>query len=161
MPYSSSKISPTSLARTAMPLIAILTGLLLIGLGLLGYMEPKALGDVGEKGTSPTALIPAAIGAILFLCGAIVMAVPKSRKHVMHLAAAVGLIGALGGFMPLMSNKLDFTKSGAVAGLLMIILCGLFVVMCIRSFVLARIARSEGLPEEPWKEENEARQHPK
>jgi nitrate/nitrite transporter NarK len=143
-----------------MPLIAILTGLLLIGLGVLGYKEPTVFGDVGEKGTSPTALIPAGVGAILFLCGALVMGAPKSRKHVMHLAAAVGLIGALGGFMPLMSNKMDFTKSGAVAGLLMIFLCGLFVVMCIRSFVLARIARSEGLPEEPWKEENQAKQRP-
>jgi len=47
-----------------------------------------------------------------------------------------------------------------VAGLLMVILCALFLILCIRSFVLIRIARYEGLPDEPWAEENRARQKP-
>lgn len=131
-----------------MAAIAILFGNLLIGLGLIGFFAPTTLGVVGEKGTSPTALIPAGVGLVLLLCGLIVMAQPTVRKHVMHLAAVVGLIGALGGFMPVMSNQMDFSKSGAVAGVLMIVLCTLFVVLCVRSFVLARIARHEGLPEE-------------
>ena len=76
---------------------AILFGVLLIILGLVGYFSPTTLGDVGEKGVSPTALIPAGVGAILLLCGLIVEFKPTTRKHVMHLAAAVGLIGALGG----------------------------------------------------------------
>ena len=64
----------------------------------------------------------------------------------MHLAAMVGLLGAIGGVMPLQRNKFDFEKSGSVAGLLMIVISAIFVVLCVRSFVLARIARSEGLP---------------
>jgi uncharacterized membrane protein YeaQ/YmgE (transglycosylase-associated protein family) len=139
---------------------AILFGLLLIALGLVGYFAPEKLGEVGEKGTSPTALIPAVIGAILLLCGLIVAAKPTLRKHVMHLAAVVGLLGAIGGVMPLMRTDFDFKKSSAVSGALMIGLCALFVILCVRSFVLARIARSEGLPEEPYADEHRARQKP-
>jgi uncharacterized YccA/Bax inhibitor family protein len=137
--------------------LSMFFGVLLIALGLAGYFAPTQFGDVGEKGTSPTALIPAAIGLILFICGAVVSAKPGLRKHVMHLAAFVGLIGAAGGFMPLMRSDYDFKKASAVTGLLMIILCGLFVILCVRSFVLARLARSEGLPERPYEGENRAR----
>jgi uncharacterized membrane protein YeaQ/YmgE (transglycosylase-associated protein family) len=140
--------------------VAILFGLPLIALGLVGYFAPTTLGEVGEKGTSPTALIPAGIGAVLLLCGLVVEFAPKSRKHVMHLAALVGLIGAVGGVMPLQRNQMDMSKSGTVAGLLMVILCALFVILCIRSFVLARIARREGLPQEPWADERRAGQKP-
>jgi hypothetical protein len=34
------------------------------------------------------------------------------------------------------------------------------VVLCARSIVLARLARSEGLPDEPYQEEKRARQKP-
>jgi hypothetical protein len=130
-----------------MPRIAMLFGVLLIVLGLIGYLKPTVFGDVGPEGTSPTALIPAGIGAILLICGLIVTLSPPSRKHVMHVAAAIGLLGAVGGIMPLMRSKFDFSKASAVSGLLMILLCALFVVLCVRSFVRARIARAGGLPE--------------
>jgi hypothetical protein len=129
--------------------VSMFFGVLLIALGLVGYFRAEALGDPGTEVVSPTALIPAGIGAILLLCGLAVAAKPALRKHVMHLAAAVGLIGALGGFMPIMRNKMDTSKAGTVSGILMVVLCAVFVAMCIRSFVLARIARSEGLPEVP------------
>jgi hypothetical protein len=48
-----------------------------------------------------------------------------------------------------MRNKMDVSKSGTVAGILMVVVCALFVVLCVRSFILARIARREGLPEVP------------
>jgi hypothetical protein len=140
--------------------VAMLFGILLIILGLVGYFSPETLGKLGPKGNSPTALIPAGIGAVLLLCGLIVEIAPGTRKHVMHLAAVVGLLGAAGGFMPIMSNNADFTMAGAVSGLVMVILCALFVILCIRSFVLARIARSEGLPDEPYQEDKRARQKP-
>ena len=127
---------------------AILFGALLIVLGLVGYLAPDTLGTNDPTKSSATSLIPAGIGAVLLLCGLIVEFKPSTRKHVMHLAAAVGLIGALGGIMPLTRGPFDLEKASVRSGLLMIILCGLFVVLCIRSFVLARIARSEGLPEE-------------
>jgi uncharacterized membrane protein YeaQ/YmgE (transglycosylase-associated protein family) len=128
--------------------VAMLFGALLIVLGLVGYLSPDTLGTNDPTKSSATSLIPAGIGAVLLLCGLIVEFKPSTRKHVMHLAAAVGLIGALGGIMPLTRGPFDLEKASVRSGLLMIILCGLFVVLCIRSFVLARIARSEGLPEE-------------
>jgi hypothetical protein len=127
--------------------VAMVFGLLLIGLGLVGYFAPTTLGSVGPEGTSPTALIPAGFGAVLLLCGLIVEMKPTTRKHVMHFAAMVGLLGAIGGVMPLMRTKMDMEKSGSVAGLLMIVICAIFVVLCVRSFVLARIARGGGFPE--------------
>lgn len=134
--------------------IAMFFGVLLIALGLIGYFAPDTFGKTGPEGKSKTALIPAVVGLILFVCGAIVSAKPKLRKHVMHLAALVALIGLAGGFMPLVMRKFDFELASVVSGLLMIILCALFVFFCVRSFVLARIARSEGLPDVPH---NEAR----
>jgi hypothetical protein len=139
---------------------AILFGILLIALGLVGYFSPATLGDVAEKGTSPTALIPAGFGAVLLICGLIVEFAPHTRKHVMHLAALVGVFGAAGGVMPLTRGPLDLEKASARSGILMIVLCGLFVILCIRSFVLARIARSEGLPDEPYREDRRAGQRP-
>ena len=45
--------------------IAMMFGTGLIMLGVLGYFAPHVLGETGPEGTSPTALIPAVIGAIL------------------------------------------------------------------------------------------------
>lgn len=127
--------------RDKMAPISVVFGLLLTAVGLVGYFTPTVLGDVGEKGTSPTALIPAAFGGILVLCGLIVLVKPTLRKHVMHLAAMVGLLGAAGGVMPLARNAFDFSKSGTVAGALMIVLSATFVGLCVKSFIDARKAR--------------------
>src|SRR5262245_11591636 len=139
---------------------AILFGLLLIALGLVGYFAPDTLGVVGEKGTSPTALIPAGFGAVLLICGLIVEFAPKARKHVMHLASVVGLLGTVGAVMNLTRGPIDLEKASVRSSILMAILCGLFLILCIRSFVLIRIARREGLPEEPWQEDRRAGQKP-
>lgn len=137
--------------------MAIFFGILLVALGLVGYFAPTTFGEVGEKQKSLTALIPAAFGAVLLICGIVVEAVPRTRKHVMHLAAAVGVLGALGGIMPLMRTKMDMAKASTITGLLMIVLCAVFVILCVRSFVLARIARREGLPDQPWQGEERTR----
>src|SRR4051794_7576716 len=70
------------------PVVSIIWGGLLIGLGLWGYL--------GTGTTSWTALIPAFVGAPLALCG--LLALKESLlKHAMHAAAMIGLIGFLGG----------------------------------------------------------------
>src|SRR5262245_40159390 len=126
---------------------AILFGVLLCGLGLIGYFAPTTVGAVGDNGTSPTALIPAVFGVALMICGLIVSTRPATRKHVMHIAAAVGLLGAIGGIMPLVRSDFDFSKASAVSGLLMIVLCCIFVGICVLSFVAARAAKLQGLPQ--------------
>ncbi|AMV29195.1 hypothetical protein VT84_32675 [Gemmata sp. SH-PL17] len=79
------------------------------------------------------------------MCGALAFN-DKLRKHVMHLAAMVGLLGALGGFMPLIrqiskTGEFDPTKKSAISGELMIVVCVVFVGLCVNSFIQARKAR--------------------
>jgi hypothetical protein len=114
----------------------IICGALLVADGLVGYAQQ----DVGH--VSPTALIPAAIGAILMLCGFLAFN-NNMRKHVMHLAAMVGLVGAIGGFMPLFrqTGPFDPTKPSAISGEVMILVCVIFVGLCVKSFIDARKAR--------------------
>ena len=117
----------------------IFCGLLLVLVGVIGY----SMADPETK--SPTALIPAFVGGILVVCGALAFNEAR-RKHVMHLAAMVGLIGCVGGFMPLVrqyskTGEFDPTKKSAIAGELMILICGVFVWLCVASFINARKAR--------------------
>lgn len=120
---------------------AILFGILLIVLGLIGYFSPGTLGEYDK--VSMTSLIPAFIGAVILACGLLVMAKPALRKHAMHLAALAGVIGFAGGFMPLFRSNFNFDKASAVSGLLMIGLSLLFVVLCVKSFIDARKARQQ------------------
>lgn len=121
----------------------LICGALLVLIGLVSYgtAEPKP----GQTAVSPTALIPAFFGIALVLCGALAFN-EKLRKHVMHLAAMVGLLGALGGFMPIVrqisnTGTFDPTKKSAIAGELMIVVCVVFVGLCVNSFIQARKAR--------------------
>ncbi len=120
----------------------LITALLLIVVGVVSY----ANGTPGDDGkVSPTALIPAFIGAVLALCGLVALS-DKLRKHAMHLAAMVGLFGAIGGFMPLIrqynkTGSFDPLKPSAIAGELMILICAVFVGLCVRSFIAAKKAR--------------------
>ena len=121
---------------------ALITSLLLIVVGAVGYLN----GTPGDDGkVSPTALIPAFFGGLIGVCGVLALN-PKYRKHAMHLAAMVGLLGAIGGFMPLIrqynkTGSFDPTKPSAVAGGLMILICAVFVGLCVNSFIRARKAR--------------------
>ena len=121
----------------------LITAVLLIVVGVVSY----ANGTPGDDGkVSPTALIPAFVGGVLAVCGLLAFS-DKLRKHAMHLAAVVGLVGAVGGFMPLVrqyntTGTFDPLKPSAVAGELMILICAVFVGLCVNSFVQARRARA-------------------
>ena len=137
----------------------LIVAVLLIAVGVVGYAGQDADPD---KGKSWTALIPAVVGAVLAVCGLLAYK-PKLRKHVMHLAAVVGLLGFLGGFMPLQNqakkirieaerdgapisqtealSRVDPLKPSAVSGELMSLICLVFVGLCVNSFVQARRAR--------------------
>jgi hypothetical protein len=128
-----------------MAFLAILFGLLLVALGAVGYLAPELLGE-GPSG-QPTALIPAAFGAALVLCGLVTLARPGARKHVMHLAALLALFGLIGALMrPVMKlakgDAIDYGSAAFRSQAAMAILCLLFVILCVRSFINARRARS-------------------
>ena len=127
-----------------MALPTVITGLLLILVGLVSYFGAEPNPQTGK--VSPTALIPAAFGLVLLVLGGLAFS-DKLRKHAMHLAALVGLLGIIGGSMPIFrqlanTGTFDPLKKSAVAGELMILICAVFVGLCVRSFVLARLSRS-------------------
>ena len=122
-----------------MPTLAIVYGLLIDALGVGGY--------IATGSTHKTALIPVAFGSVIFLCGFIAAMKPQLRMHVMHVAALTGVLGVLGGLgmgLPKLSKLMAGTADRPTAVILQIamgILCLLFVVFCVSSFIAARRAR--------------------
>jgi len=117
--------------------ITIGLGLLLIVLGLGSYF--------GTGRESWTALIPALFGLPLVLLGLIALK-EHLRKHAMHVAVVIGLLGFVGtvsGLMklPVLLTGGELAQPGAVAvKAAMAVVCFLFVVLCVWSFVKARRA---------------------
>ncbi|MEM6775093.1 MAG: hypothetical protein AAF640_09610 [Pseudomonadota bacterium] len=89
--------------------------------------------------SSITALIPAFFGAGLAVAGLLAFR-DRLRKHAMHLAATLALLGAIGALVRglpalLSSDELRLaTMSQLVMGVAMIV----FLVLCVRSFIAAR-----------------------
>jgi hypothetical protein len=128
-----------------MALLSIAYGVVLILLGLEGYTNTIGLFDVKEL-HSMTALIPAGFGAVLLLCG--ILALKASiRMHVMHVAALTGVLGTLGGFgmggpkLPSVFNGTAERPSAVKMQVTMGVICLLFVIMCVKSFIDARRRR--------------------
>jgi hypothetical protein len=128
--------------------ITIVFGLLLTALGAWSYFS--ATGDH----VSLTAAIPAFVGLPLILCGVLALK-DNFRKHAMHGAVLFGLLGCLGAAVqvvmlltkPEVTGNLTFdgdgwinTKKLIVTGG-MTVLCGVFTVLCVRSFIAARVAQ--------------------
>jgi len=113
----------------------ILFGVLLIALGGVGY--------VGSGMESPTALIPALFGVLLVVAGAIARNEAR-RKHAMHAAAVVGLLGFLGSAsgladLPALLGGGEVARPMAVASRsAMAVLSIVFVGLCVKSFIDAR-----------------------
>jgi len=122
-----------------MPTLAIVFGIILDALGFGAY--------VATGSHSPTALIPAFFGTIIFLCGLLSVFIPKIRMHLMHVAALVGLLGTLGGLgmgLPKLGSLIAGTAERPLAAGMQIamgVLCLDFLVLCVKSFIDARRAR--------------------
>ena len=126
-----------------MPKITIVVGVLLSIEGLICYFAWQPLGATHQ---SPTALIPAFVGVPLILLGWGSAAKPNLRMHLMHGAVTLALLGflaSLGRFISVMVKN-PSTGVGPMANLIMAILTGLYVVLCVRSFIAARRARTSG-----------------
>lgn len=117
-----------------MPNTAIWVGRLLVLIGIVGYAYGMYAGNA-----SPTAFIPAAFGIVLMLLGYLALRSEGGRKHLMHAALLVALIGFVVPAARLVSKVADLTASAAVVSqLAMALICLLFVLLGIRSFVAAR-----------------------
>ena len=120
----------------------IVSGGLMVAVGLFGFLTSEL------QPAPKTALIPAGLGVLLMVCGVLAFQ-EKLRKHVMHAAAMVGVIGLLGGFAPLIrqiakGDGFDPLKRSAIAGELTVLTSAVFVGMCVNSFIQARRAREAG-----------------
>jgi len=110
--------------------------LILLGVGLY----------VGSGAASVTALIPSFFGIGFGIC-ALLATTPARRKHTMHVAAVLALLG-VGGSARGIPDALTLLGGGSVerpaaawGQLTMLLLCLVFLVLAIRSFINARRAR--------------------
>lgn len=121
-----------------MPSTSIISGVLLILIGIIGYV----LG-MNDGQASPTALIPAAFGLLLVILGFLAKSKENLRKHLMHAAVLVGLLGFLGTASSVL--KIPALLSGTSERPLAVasqfataLVCFVFVLMCVNSFIAAR-----------------------
>jgi uncharacterized membrane protein HdeD (DUF308 family) len=115
-------------------------GIIFIALGLIAYF--------GISSESVTALIPTFFGIPFTILG-IVAQRERYRKHAMHGAAALallGFIGTIGGFIKFFSliagGSVDRPEAVTVQAL-MAALCLVFLVLAVKSFIDARKSRKD------------------
>jgi uncharacterized membrane protein len=119
--------------------VTLAYGAVLIVLGLVAYF------GLGRE--SVTALIPAFFGVPVVVLG-LLAGRESLYRHMMHAAAALGLLGLLGtasglvkGVRALTGAEVD--RPGAVAvQAIMAVLSAVFVAACVASFIRARRAQS-------------------
>ena len=121
------------------PSITIALGVALIVLGLAGYFLTGAV--------SLTALIPAAFGLVIALAGVLARD-DRMRKHAMHAAVLVALLGFLGSIRGVLQigALLDGTAArpaAVVAQTIMAVLTLGYIVIAVQSFI--RHGQSQGL----------------
>lgn len=120
-----------------MPTTSILFGIILIVIGIIGYIH----GLTNDK-ASLTALIPAVFGLLLVIFGVVANAKESLRKHMMHGSAAVALLGFIATAGRLIPRISELELSAAVISqVAMCVICLLFVVLAVRSFAQARLSK--------------------
>lgn len=120
--------------------LTIVFGILLILLGLIGF--------VSTGNAHPTALIPAGLGVVFALLGAAATTPdPKKRMLWMHISVTVALLAFLG-TLPAgvqafrLSHGTQYPHPAAILEkAAMSLLCLIYVLFCVRSFINARVNR--------------------
>ncbi len=117
--------------------ITIGLAVVLIALGLVGF--------IGTGSAHPTALIPAALGLLLGVFGYLSLSPDAGRRKLfMHINVTLGLLGFLGTVMGLiqwfqmLAGKAVERPEAVEAKAAMAILCLIYVILCVRSFISAR-----------------------
>ncbi len=121
-----------------MPSTAIISGVFLILIGIVGYV----FSDL-ESTKRLTALIPAAFGLLLVVLGFIAKSNENLRKHLMHAAVIVGLLGFFIPTARLLMNASDIRMSlGVLSQAAMALVCLFFVILSVQSFANAQRNRT-------------------
>ena len=119
-----------------MPSTAIWFGRLLVLVGAIGYGY-----GMSQGAASVTALIPAFFGIVIMACGHLGMAETR-RKLMMHIAVTVGLLGVIAAVVAIFRKGMpESIGVGTGSQIAMAVVCLVFVVLCVRSFIAARGSR--------------------
>jgi drug/metabolite transporter (DMT)-like permease len=117
-----------------MPSTSIACGTLLVLIGILGYVN-----GVMTNHASVTALIPAFVGIVLLVLGIFARRSEGLRKHLMHAAVLVALLGFVASAGRLFSRLGELSYNAAVVSQVsMALVCLLFVILAVKSFIDAR-----------------------
>ena len=121
-----------------MPTTAIVCGVLLILVGIAGTVAA-----ISNGASFGTALIPIYIGIIFVLLGVFARMKDNLRKHLMHAALLIAILGVIGGFFSpgikglITTGKIgDMTSFSAQAA--MALICLGFLILGVKSFIAAR-----------------------
>jgi hypothetical protein len=112
----------------------IALGVVLIVVGLAGYFL--------TGGVSKTALIPSAFGIVIALAGLIARD-ERRRKHAIHGAVVVALLGFLGSSVRALPAIADgnAARPAVIAQAVMAVLTLGYLILAVRSFIAARRGR--------------------
>lgn len=124
--------------------VTLLFAAMLIALGWLGY--------VGSGSQHSTALIPAWFGVALAVFGLLAISRSEARRKLfMHINVTIGLIGFVGGTVESILGAMKATPASRAAEAnylitaqtskeLLACLMLIYMILCVRSFILARRA---------------------
>lgn len=118
-----------------MPKTTLVFAALLIALGL---------GAFGVS-SSRTALLPAYVGIALGALAGLSLAFDAARKHLMHVAAVVALLGALAPAAALLIRATRMSPLALGVNLGMLALSATLLALMVRSFIAARRAGTAAL----------------
>jgi hypothetical protein len=119
---------------------SILLGIILIALGLISYF--------GISSESITALIPTFLGIPILILGYLALN-EKYLKHAMHGALVLvilgfgGTVGGLIKFFRMLGGEVFERSSAITVQAIMALLCLIFLIFAIKSFIDARRGKSE------------------
>lgn len=113
-----------------MPKLTLVFAALLIILGIGGFVWSG----------SQTALLPAYPGVVLAVLGGLALIFENGRRHLMHVAAVVALLGALAPAATLGIRAAEMSGLALTVNIGMLVLCAGLLVFMVRSFIAARRA---------------------
>ena len=119
---------------------SIILGIILIALGLISYF--------GISSESITALIPTFLGIPILILGYLALN-EKYLKHAMHGALVLvilgfgGTVGGLIKFFRMLGGEVFERSSAITVQAIMALLCLIFLIFAIKSFIDARRGKSE------------------
>lgn len=129
----------------ALPALTLTTGAILTATGVIAY----AVTDFN----SWTALIPSIVGVLLIVAGLIARQ-DNLRKHAIHGALAIALLGLLGSIRNVVEIGDVFAgdhdaPAAPVTSVIMFVVLLVYLIVGVRSFIAARRARSSQAPQTP------------